>query len=154
MMGGDRGAVDRLIPVLENYTSRQLHLGESGQGSIAKLCNQIAQVITIQGVAEAMAFARSMGGDADAVRDVMLSGFASSRMLELQGPRMTASNYEPGMETRLLEKDSRIALTAALAEGLDLPALELTHDRLVTACGNGWDKKDVAILYELMTRKK
>lgn len=154
MMGGDADAIERVVPVIRHYTAKHQHMGASGQGTVAKLTNQVAQVIALQGVAEAMAFARSQGADADAVREIMLAGFGASRMLEIEGPRMTAGDYAAGIETRLLEKDSGIALASAGEAGLDLPALGLTHGRLAEACRNGWDRKDAAIIYELVQGKK
>ena len=154
MMGGEAEAVERLAPVIGHYTAKRLHMGASGQGTVAKLCNQIAQVAAIQGVAEATAFAVSQGADADAVREVMLAGFAASRMLELEGPRMTSGDYAPGMVARLLEKDCGIALGAASDKGLSLPALDLVHGRLREACRRGWENKDVAIIYEMVKGAK
>ena len=152
MMGGDADVIERIFPVTTCYTARQRHMGGPGQGSIAKLCNQIAQVIAIEGVAEAMAFATSHGADREKVMDVMLSGFASSRMLELLGPKMHRGDYTPGMESRLLDKDVGIALDAAAAEGLDMPALAEVGRNIATLQSRGWQEKDISIIFELLRK--
>jgi len=154
MMGGDARDIERILPLLENYTAKRLHMGASGQGAITKLCNQIAQVITIEGVAEALRFASAHEADLEAVRDVLMSGFASSRMLELLGPKMIAKDYTPGMESRLLEKDIHIARQAAQAQGLTLPALDLLKQQIGFLQENGWQKKDISILFEALDIKK
>ena len=152
MMGGDAEVIEKILPVTTCYTARQRHMGGPGQGSIAKLCNQIAQVIAIEGVAEAMAFATSHGADREKVMDVMLSGFASSRMLELLGPKMHSGDYTPGMESRLLDKDVGIALDAAAAEGLDMPALAEVGRNIATLQSRGWQEKDISIIFELLRK--
>jgi len=154
MMGGDEEDIACVLPLLEHYTAKRLHMGASGQGAITKLTNQIAQVITIQGVAEALRFAGAHGADLDAVRDVLMSGFASSRMLELLGPKMIAKDYTPGMESRLLDKDIQIARTSALARGLSLPALDLLGGQISFLQDCGWQKQDISILYEALKLKK
>ena len=154
MMGGDEADIRLILPLLDHYTSKQMHMGASGQGSITKLTNQIAQVITIEGIAEALRFAGAHGADLEAVRDVLMSGFASSRMLELLGPKMISRDYTPGMESRLLDKDIQIARSAALSEGLRLPALELLKKQISELQDCGWEKKDISILYEVLERKK
>jgi len=154
MMGGDEEDIVKILPLLEHYSAKRLHMGASGQGSITKLTNQIAQVITIEGVAEAMRFAQAHGADLEAVRDVLMSGFASSRMLELLGPKMISRDYTPGMESRLLDKDIQIAGLSALAEGLSLPALDLLQNQISRLQEYGWQKEDISILYEALDRKK
>ena len=152
MMGGDAEVIEKIQPVTTAYTARQRHMGGPGQGSIAKLCNQIAQVIAIEGVAEAMAFATSHDADREKVMDVMLSGFASSRMLELLGPKMHRGDYTPGMESRLLDKDVGIALDAAAAAGLDMPALAEVGRNIATLQSRGWQEKDISIIFELFRK--
>lgn len=152
MMGGDAEAIATITPVITTYTARQMHMGGPGQGSIAKLCNQIAQVIAIEGVAESLAFASRHGADMEKVMAVMLSGFASSRMLELLGPKMQSGDYTPGMESRLLDKDAGIALAAADTQGLDLPALRLVADHIREVQARGWQNRDIAILFELFQK--
>ncbi|XDZ66116.1 NAD(P)-dependent oxidoreductase [Alphaproteobacteria bacterium LSUCC0684] len=154
MMGGEKEDVERVLPLLELYTAKRIHMGASGQGAITKLSNQIAQVITIQGVAEALRFAGAHGADPDAVRDVLMSGFASSRMLELLGPKMITRDFTPGMESRLLDKDIEIARASAHARGLSLPALELLGEQISFLQECGWQKEDISILYEALELKK
>ena len=154
MMGGDDHAVARALPILACYTKTQLHMGPSGSGQITKLCNQIAQVITIQGVAEAMQFAAAYGADQRAVMDVMSSGFANSRMLELLAPKMIDDDFTPLMKSQLLDKDAGIATMAAKAKGLNMPGLDLVAKQLADVQERGWQERDVSILIKALTPKK
>ena len=130
MMGGNAEQITQVTSILECYTASRLHMGDAGTGQVAKLCNQIAQVVTIQGIGEAMSFAETQGADKQKVFDVMSSGFAASRMLELLGPKMVTDDFTPLMKSKLLDKDIDIALTSSQGAGLDLPALKLVRDAI------------------------
>ena len=153
MMGGDGEVVKKCTPVLSHYSRTCLHMGGAGTGQITKLCNQIAQVITIQGVAEAMQFAAAYGADQQAVMDVLASGFASSRMLELMAPKMIEDDFTPLMKSQLLHKDAGIAQGAAQDKNLDMPALDLVAEKLNFLQEQGWQEKDVSILIKALQKK-
>lgn len=153
MMGGDAADVETLTPIFSHYTANRLHIGAAGRGQIAKLCNQIAQVITIQGVAEALNFADAHGADLQGVYDVMSSGFAASRMLELLGPKMIADDYSPIMKSRLLDKDIGIALDASNSAKIYAPALEVVRKQLGEVQDRGWQVEDISSLFRALKPK-
>ena len=150
MLGGDPEDVASLFSVLSCYTNGFRHIGSSGHGQVAKLCNQIAQVVTISGVSEAMRFAAIHDTDQNAVLDVMMQGFASSKMLELMAPKMISDDYTPGMESRLHAKDMGIALAAAQKYEADFPATALVSGLLDEIQKAGWQNKDTSILYHYL----
>lgn len=153
MMGGDADVVEKCTSIFTHYSKTCLHMGGAGTGQITKLCNQIAQVITIQGVAEAMQFAAAYGADQRAVMDVMASGFASSRMLELMAPKMIEDDFTPLMKSQLLHKDAGIAKVAAQDKNLNMPALDLVAEKLNFLQEQGWQEKDVSILIKALQKK-
>ena len=65
---------------------------------------------------------KKAGVDASKVRQALLGGFASSRVLEVHGERMLTGNYKPGFRARLYQKDLRLATEAAGANGVVMPA--------------------------------
>lgn len=152
MMGGDADAIDQAMPIISHYSKTQRHMGKVGTGQITKLCNQIAQIITIQGVAEAMQFAGAYGADQNAVMDVLASGFASSRMLELMAPKMIAEDFSPLMKSQLLHKDAGIAQSASQDKGLAMPALDLVAKNLAYLQEQGWHEQDVSILINALKK--
>ena len=152
MMGGDAEVITTIEPVIECYTARHQHMGGAGHGSIAKLCNQIAQCIAIEGVAESLAFASRHDADLEKVIDVMMSGFASSRMLELLGPRMIKGEYDTGLESRLLDKDVGIALSSADQVDLNMPGLKQVGRHIALLQEKGWQHRDISLIFELFQK--
>ena len=98
MVGGEAAVLDEVRPVLQCLGKTITHIGGHGDGQVAKACNQLAQVVTIQGIAEAMLFAKRNGADVGRVLSALQSGFAGSRMLDLMGPRMVARDFSAGIE--------------------------------------------------------
>src|SRR5262249_22646417 len=98
MVGGEESAFARVRPILDcmGNPERVIYIGGSGAGQICKVCNQIAIGGALSGVSEAFALARKAGVDAARVRQALLGGFASSRVLEVHGERMLTRNYTPG----------------------------------------------------------
>ena len=124
MVGGDPDAFAAVKPILDaiGNAEKVIRIGESGAGQICKVCNQMVIGGTLVAVAEAFALARKSDVDPARVRDVLLGGFAASRVLEVHGERILKSNYKPGFRSVLYGKDMRIA-AATLAE-YDTPAPE------------------------------
>jgi len=149
MVGGDRAAFDRVRPVLVcmGNPDRIVHIGtEPGSGQICKVCNQVAIAGALAGVGEALALARKAGVDAAAVRQALLGGFASSRVLDVHGERILAGNYVPGFRTRLYQKDLRIANETAAAYGVAMPAAALVSQLVNALVASGGGDLDYAAI--------
>jgi 2-hydroxy-3-oxopropionate reductase len=138
MVGGEEDVLERCRPVLEAMGTVR-HIGPAGAGQVCKACNQVAVVVTIQAVAEALVLARKCGVDPARVRDALLGGFANSRALDLHGQRMLEGNYTPGFRVRLQQKDIAIALETAKAADVPLPATALIQQLygILAATGRG-----------------
>jgi 2-hydroxy-3-oxopropionate reductase len=125
MVGGDKAAFDRVLPILQcmGNPERIVHIGsEPGSGQVCKVCNQVAIGGALAGVSEAFALARKAGVDPSLVRQALLGGFAASRVLEVHGERILQKNYAPGFRARLYQKDLRIANETADAHAVSMPA--------------------------------
>ncbi len=142
MAGGNQATFDRVKPLLSLLGKNLTLVGECGAGQTCKVANQIVVALTIEAVGEALLFASKAGVDPAKVRQALLGGFASSRILEVHGERMIARNFEPGARVALHQKDLNNALSGARAMGLPLPATALAQ-QLFSACaamgGSAWD---------------
>jgi 2-hydroxy-3-oxopropionate reductase len=150
MVGGDQRAFARVKPILEcmGNPERIVHIGEEpGSGQVCKVCNQVAIGGALAGVSEAFALARKAGVDVAKVRQALLGGFASSRVLEVHGERMLKGDYKPGFRTRLYQKDLRIANETAAATSVAIPATAIVTqlvNALVASGGADLDYSAIA----------
>jgi 2-hydroxy-3-oxopropionate reductase len=122
MVGGPDAAFARAKPLFDLMGKNITHVGsENGAGQTCKVANQIIVALNIQAVAEALVFASKAGADPAKVRQALMGGFASSRILEVHAERMLNGTFNPGFRIRLHQKDLNLALGAAKELGLSLP---------------------------------
>jgi 2-hydroxy-3-oxopropionate reductase len=152
MVGGDEAVLDRMRPILGCYATTIVHIGPSGAGQIAKACNQICTIVNTLGAAEAMLMAERAGIDPTKVKDVLMSGFAASRMLDLQAPKMIARDFEGKVESRLHYKDIHIVLAMARALGIDLPASSAAASVLTELQNRGGARHDTAAVFTVLDK--
>ena len=142
MAGGPEAAFDRVRPVLELMGKNITLVGGNCDGQTAKLANQIIVALNIEAVAEALLFAAKAGADPAKVRQALMGGFASSKILEVHGERMVKRTFAPGFRIELHQKDLNLALSSARALGVSLPNTA-TAQELFNACaahgGKAWD---------------
>lgn len=141
MAGGDGDTLEQVRAVLETL-GRVTHIGPVGAGQLAKLANQAIVGITIGAVSEALLLAAKGGADPVAVREALMGGFASSRILDLHGQRMIDRNFEPGAPARIQLKDMRMILDEARNEQLTLPLAQRVHDEYLALSANGQGEAD------------
>jgi len=121
MCGGDPAVFEQVLPLLEKMGKNITLVGGNGDGQTTKVANQIIVALNIAAVGEALLFASRAGADPANVREALMGGFASSRILEVHGERMVKRTFAPGFRIRLHQKDLGLALQGARELGLALP---------------------------------
>ncbi|MDO8459073.1 MAG: 2-hydroxy-3-oxopropionate reductase [Burkholderiaceae bacterium] len=142
MVGGPEATFERIKPLFELMGKNITLVGGNGDGQTAKVANQIIVALTIEAVAEALLFAARAGADPARVRQALMGGFASSKILEVHGERMVKRNFDPGFRIELHQKDLNLALSSARLLGISLPNTA-TAQELFNSCvahgGKAWD---------------
>ena len=150
MQGGSEEACVRANEIINCYAKTITRVGTAGHGQIAKLSNQIAQTITIQGVAECLTFAKKLGADPDAVFQAIKDGMGGSQMMSLMAPKMIAEDFDAGIEARLHAKDVSIAHETALDQTLSLPCLEFVNRQYKAIMEQDLGMCDSSILFDML----
>lgn len=150
LVGGNAAVLAKAQPLLEKLGKNIFHMGAVGAGQITKACNQIVQVVNIQGVAEAMLFAQNNGVDTAKVVDALMAGMAGSKMLDLMGRKMAARDFAAGIEARLHHKDFGLVRNIAAQQGLPMPAVALVHEQLSRLMEHGWGTMDTCNLLRVL----
>lgn len=153
MVGGDAAVLEEVRPILERLGRQIVHMGGHGAGQIAKACNQLALLVNAEGVAEALALGARYGLDPRRLREALLGGIASSRVLDVFGARMAERQFTPGMATRLYDKDLGIVLDLAREAGQPLPAASVVRRHLDRMMADGKAHQDLAALIEIVERE-
>jgi 2-hydroxy-3-oxopropionate reductase len=153
MVGGPDAAFARVKPLFDKMGRNVTHVGGNGDGQTTKVANQIIVALTIEAVGEALLFASKAGADPARVRQALMGGFASSRILEVHGQRMVDRKFDPGFRIELHQKDLNLALQGAKSLQISLPNTA-TCQELFNACaahgGSKWDHSAMVRALELL----
>jgi 2-hydroxy-3-oxopropionate reductase len=153
MVGGPEAAFEKIKPLFELMGKNITLVGGNGDGQTAKVANQIIVALNIEAVAEALLFAARAGADPARVRQALMGGFASSKILEVHGERMVKRTFDPGFRIELHQKDLNLALSSARALGVSLPNTAMAQE-LFNSCvahgGKAWDHSAMVRALEKM----
>jgi 3-hydroxyisobutyrate dehydrogenase-like beta-hydroxyacid dehydrogenase len=150
MVGGKPEVLERARPLLAAVGQTITYIGDHGAGQVVKACNQIVQVVNIQGIAEAMLFARAQGVDCARMLGALQAGFAGSKMLDLMGPKMATRDFAAGIEARLHQKDYGLIVEMARDAKLAMPAVAVVAQQLNALVGQGWGTDDTSSLLRVL----
>ncbi|SIQ89648.1 2-hydroxy-3-oxopropionate reductase [Shewanella morhuae] len=142
MVGGDEVIFARAKPIIEAFARCAERLGDVGAGQLTKMVNQICIAGVVQGLAEALQFARNAGLDGEKVIEVISKGAAQSWQMENRYKTMWGQNYDFGFAVDWMRKDLGIALEEARRNGSHLPLTALVdqfYSEVQSMGGNRWD---------------
>ena len=154
MVGGSQAAFTRALPLFQLMGKNIVLIGEAGAGQTTKVCNQMIVGMTIQAVAEAFTLAKKAGVNLEKMREVLLGGFAQSRILDLHGKRVIDKNFKPGFKVKLHRKDMNLALQEGKEYAVPLYGTALVAAQMdaLIAQGNGeLDHSALAMLMEKLS---
>jgi 2-hydroxy-3-oxopropionate reductase len=146
MVGGPEAAFARVRPLFELMGKNITLVGGNGDGQTTKVANQIIVALNIAAVGEALVFASKAGADPAKVRQALMGGFASSRILEVHGERMIKRTFNPGFRIGLHQKDLSLALAGARAIGVALPQTAGAAQLMQACAANGMRDLDHSAL--------
>jgi 2-hydroxy-3-oxopropionate reductase len=146
MAGGTDAGFARAKPLFEVMGKNITHVGQIGAGQVCKVANQIIVALNIQAVSEAFVFASKAGADPAKVRQALMGGFATSRILELHAERMINGTFNPGFKVKLHQKDLNLALSSAKALSLSLPNTAIAQQMFSAVIAHGGAELDHSAL--------
>ena len=146
MVGGPEAVFERVKPLFELMGKNITLVGGNGDGQTCKVANQIIVALNIAAVGEALLFASKAGADPAKVRQALMGGFASSRILEVHGERMIKRSFNPGFRIGLHQKDLSLALSGARALGVALPQTAGAAQLMQVCSANGMQDLDHSAL--------
>ncbi len=146
MVGGPEAAFEKVKPLFELMGKNITLVGGNGDGQTCKVANQIIVALNIAAVGEALLFASKAGADPAKVRQALMGGFASSRILEVHGERMIKRTFAPGFRIGLHQKDLNLALQGAKALGVALPQTASAAQLMQVCAANSMQDLDHSAL--------
>jgi 2-hydroxy-3-oxopropionate reductase len=153
MVGASDATFEKVKPLFELMGKNITLVGGIGAGQVCKVANQIVVALNIEAVGEALLLASKAGVDPAKVRQALMGGFASSKILEVHGERMIKRTFDPGFRIELHQKDLNLALSTARGLGVSLPNTA-TAQELFNSCqahgGGKWDHSAMVKALEIL----
>ncbi len=150
MVGGKEAAFARALSIFQALGKNIVRIGEAGAGQVTKAANQIVVALTIEAISEALVMATKAGVDAAKVRQALLGGFASSRVLDVHGQRILDRNFKPGFRINLHHKDLSIALATGKEYAVPLPVTAQVYQMMSALLASGLGGMDHSGLVTLL----
>src|SRR5690606_7909414 len=142
MTGGEQAVFERALPVMQSYAKACTLIGPVGSGQLAKMVNQICIAGVVQGLSEALHFAKRAGLDVEAVIGAISKGAAQSWQMENRWKTMVNDQFEFGFAVEWMRKDLKIALDEAARNGATLEMTALVdqfYKEVEQMGGTRWD---------------
>jgi len=152
MVGATEQDFEKVKPIFELMGKNITHVGDVGAGQVCKVANQVIVALNIEAVSEALLLASKAGVDPERVRQALMGGFASSKILEIHGERMIKRTFNPGFRIELHQKDLNLALSTAKSLGVSLPNTSNAQELFNSCRAHGDHRKDHSAMVTALER--
>ena len=153
MVGGDEANFRKAEPVIAAYARAVNLIGPSGAGQLTKMVNQICIAGLIEGLAEALHFAKRADLDIPKVIDTISKGAAQSWQMENRWRTMIEGKFDFGFAVDLVRKDFALVFDEARRNGAELPVTALVDQFYAEVQAMGGNRWDTSSLIALLERK-
>ena len=154
MVGGDRAAFERILPVLLDIGPKVVHVGGNGQALVMKLAINLSLVVQVVSFCESLALAEKSGIDRELAVEAILNSVIGSPVLGYRGPfvldgRMPKKAWS---DVALQQKDQVLGLGLARSLDVPMPFASLGNEFLTATRAAGLGEKDFVAVYEVFRR--
>jgi 3-hydroxyisobutyrate dehydrogenase len=152
MVGGEKSAFDRAKPLLDDVGPRVTHVGPNGLALSMKIAINLSLAVQMLAFSEGVLLAEKSGIPRETAVDVMTHSVIGSPMVQYRGPMVLEMPDEAWFDVNMMQKDMLLALEMGRQLNVPLPTTAVTNEMLTAARGMGLDKKDFAILFDVLAR--
>jgi len=144
MIGGDREALDRVMPVLQVLGKKHIYCGQHGSGLGAKLAQNVIQATMVEIFSEGFVMAAKAGVRPEALFEVIQGSMARSALIDFKAPFIFKGDFTPYFALKLMHKDLQLAMENAYAQGVPMPAAAAVKEVYGAAKARGAAELDYA----------
>jgi 3-hydroxyisobutyrate dehydrogenase-like beta-hydroxyacid dehydrogenase len=152
MVGGQRSAFEKALPILEAIGPKVTHVGGNGLAVSMKIATNLSLAVQMLAFSEGVLLAEKSGIARQTAVEVLLNSVIASPMVKYRGPFVLDMPDEAWFDVNMMQKDLLLALEMGRQLDVPLPTTAITNEMLTAACGMGLADKDFAILFEVLAR--
>jgi 3-hydroxyisobutyrate dehydrogenase-like beta-hydroxyacid dehydrogenase len=152
MVGGDRGAFERVMPILQDIGPKVTYVGVNGLAASMKIATNLSLAVQMLAFSEGVLLAEKSGIARETAVQVLLNSVIASPMVQYRGPFVLGLPEEAWFDVNMMQKDLLLALEMGRELDVPLPTTAVTNEMLTAARGMGLADKDFAVVFEVLAR--
>jgi 3-hydroxyisobutyrate dehydrogenase len=147
LASGPEDALATAEPVFDAVAAKTVRLGDAGEGTRLKLVLNSWLVALVEGLAETIAFAESIGVEPKKFLETIDGAPMGTPYAQLKGKAMIERDFPPSFPLSLAHKDARLVREAAEQAGIDLPLVDVVERQFARAEEAGHGDDDMAAIF-------
>ena len=152
MVGGNKKKINLIKNIASNYSKSIVYMGQSGNGQITKMVNQICVASIIQGLAEGLFFAKKKKLNVDNLMKVISNGAGQSWQFDNRTKTMWDNKFNFGFMNKLMLKDLKIILKETKNVNINLPITKIIKGYYSNLVKKGYSHEDTSNLIRLLNK--
>jgi 3-hydroxyisobutyrate dehydrogenase len=150
MVGGDVAVFERVRPVFEAMGPKVFHLGPTGSAVSLKIASNLSLAVQMLAFSEGVLLAEKSGIPRAKAVEALLGTVIASPMVAYRGPFVLQQPDEAWFDVNMMQKDMTLALELGRQLDVPLPTTAVTNEMLTAARGMGLEKRDFAIIFDVL----
>jgi 3-hydroxyisobutyrate dehydrogenase-like beta-hydroxyacid dehydrogenase len=150
MVAGDREAARQIEPILKDIGPKVTYVGSSGLAVSMKVATNLSLAVQMLAFSEGVLLAEKSGIARETAVEVLLNSVIASPMVKYRAPFVLKMPDEAWFDVNMMQKDLLLALEMGRELDVPLPTTAITNEMLTAARGLGLEKKDFAVLFEVL----
>jgi len=150
MIGGDRAAFERALPILSVLGKKHIYCGSHGLGLSAKLAQNTIQATMVEVFCEGFVLATKAGVRPETMLEIIQSSMARAVLTDFKAPFIFKGDFTPYFPLKLMHKDLELAAEAGYAQGVPMPVLAAAKEVYMAAKAQGKGDQDYAAIVTLL----
>ncbi|KAL4321111.1 hypothetical protein AHAS_Ahas14G0077800 [Arachis hypogaea] len=154
MVGGSEEVFAAAKPLFFSMGKGAIYCGGAGNGSAAKICNNLALAVSMLGVSEALALGQSLGVAASTLSKIFNCSSARCWSSDSYNPVPgvmegvpSSRDYNGGFASKLMAKDLNLAAESAKQTGCKHPLTSQAQKIYTELCNEGHEGKDFSCVF-------
>src|SRR5246500_3903273 len=152
MVGGGKETFERVKPLLLDIGPKVTHVGDNGLALAMKIAVNLSLAVQMMAFSEGVLLAEKSGIPREVAVDVLTHSAVASPMIQYRGPFILQQPDEAWFDCNMMQKDMLLALELGRKLNVPLPTTAVSNEFLTAARGMGWEKKDFAVVFDVLAR--
>jgi len=152
MVGGRRETFERVKPLLLDIGPKVTYVGNNGLALSMKIATNLSLAVQMMAFSEGVLLAEKSGIARETAVDVLTHSAIASPMIQYRGPFVLRMPEEAWFDVNMMQKDMLLAMELGRQLNVPLPTTAASNEFLTAARGMGWDKKDFAVVFDVLAQ--